>query len=272
METTTLESAPVTIPPDCLIVDYPYVLSGKRPKRFFINNGNEIIAAYMRTARKWEYESMMNLYANASRGGSFLEVGANIGTDTVLASDFFKNCYAFEPVALHVDLLHKNIELNQVTNIQVFPVAVGDAPGRTKVFLGESHNSGSSSLAPNHPSMSRSEEVEVVTLDTALPETVRDVTFMHIDTEGHDIKVLQGAKKFIQRQLQKPVIRIEFQPRTLALHGSNIAELIGFLDEFRYRAMFNANNNIVPFSYGVLIELFYLWRASDGWIDLLLVP
>jgi hypothetical protein len=107
---------------------------------------------------------------------------------------------------------------------------------------------------------------------TALPESVRDVTFMHIDTEGHDIKVLQGARRFITRQQNRPWIRIEFQPRTLSLHGSNVAELVAFMDEFRYHAMFNANNNIVPFSFPVLIELFYLWRNTDGWIDILLLP
>jgi FkbM family methyltransferase len=268
MDTTT--DAPKS---DHILVDYPYVLTGKRPKRFYVNAGNELIAGFIRTARKWDYELMANLYMTASRGGSFLEVGANIGSDTLLASDFFKDVYAFEPVAAHLDMLRKNIELNQVTNIQVFPFAVADASGTTRIYLGTQNNSGSSSLAPNHPGMEQQyQDVKVVSLDTALPESVRDVTFMHIDTEGHDIKVLQGAKRFITRQQNRPWIRIEFQPRTLSLHGSNVAELVAFMDEFRYHAMFNANNNIVPFSFPVLIELFYLWRNTDGWIDILLLP
>jgi FkbM family methyltransferase len=257
--------------PETEIITYPYSMNGKPHKRLCVIKGNDIITIFMKTARSWEYSLMVSLYSQMSRGGSFVEVGANLGTDTVFASDFFKTCYAFEPASRHTAIFRKNLELNNITNIQLFPVAASDHCGTTRLYFGQDHNTGSAALQPNLPGMTRFEDVQMVTLDSALPD-VTDVTFMHIDAEGHDVKVLQGAKNFISRQTQKPFIKMEFQPGTMSLHGSNIAELIGFLDEFKYKVLFNAMNYFVPLTHAMLIEMFYLWRPTHGWIDIYLAP
>jgi FkbM family methyltransferase len=256
---------------DYEIVQYPFAMQGKRPKRMYVPKGDDVISTFMKTARPWEFGNLVGLYQQTARGGSFVEVGANIGTDTVLASDFFKNCYAFEPFPRHGNVFRKNMELNEITSAQLFPVAVSDQCGTTKLYFPEKHNTGSAALMPNVPGMDGYLEVPMVTLDSALPE-VTDVTYLHIDAEGHDIKVLQGAKNFIARQTQRPFIKLEFQPGALSLHGSQIADLIAFMDDLQYRAMFNAASYLVPLSTGMLIEMFYSWRSSRGWIDIYLAP
>jgi FkbM family methyltransferase len=253
------------------IVEYPFAPPGKRRKRMCVPKGDDVITILMKTARSWEYGKAAVLYERTARGGSFVEVGANIGTDTVLASDFFKICYAFEPSSKHKDFFRRNMEMNEIRNVQLFTAAVSDQCGTTRLYYGESGNTGSAALRPNFAGMDRYEEVPMVTLDSALPE-VTDVTFLHVDAEGQDIKVLEGARKFIARQAQQPYIQMEFQPRTLSLHGSQIADLVGFMDEMKYGAAFNAQNFFMPMSAGVLIDLFYSWRKLNGWIDLYLWP
>jgi hypothetical protein len=105
-----------------------------------------------------------------------------------------------------------------------------------------------------------------------MPPHVRDVTYMHIDTEGHDIQVLKGASEFLSRQHQRPLIRMEFQPRALQMHGSHVSELIEIMERFEYTPKFNASGPMVCLSNAVLSELFTLWLPTDGWIDILLCP
>jgi len=256
---------------DCEIVQYPVDTRGKCPKRLCVPRGQDDITTFVKTARQYEYDLSASVYTRAARGGSFVEVGANIGTDTVMASDFFKSCYVFEPAARHMELLRKNIELNGITNVQTFCAAVSNQCGPGRLYSGEKNKSGSASLRQNNPDMQASEEVQTVTLDTALPG-VMDVTYIHIDAEGHDVKVLQGAYEFIKRQLARPYIKMEFQPQTMSLHGSHVSELIEFMEEFKYRGWFNASNFVVPLSPGILIDMYYLWKKTPGWIDIYLGP
>jgi len=252
------------------IVEYPFALRGGKPKRVCVPKSAKLEAGLITMARSWEYLTLAQTYAQAARGGSFVEVGANLGSDTVIAADFFKTVYAFEPAAANRRLLQKTIELNGLVNVQILPAAVSDKPGRAKFYLKEGDNTAVHSLHPNDPDMKPAEDVDVVTLDTAFDNSVRDVTYLHIDTEGHDIKVLQGGRQFIARQANRPVIRMEFQPRTLAAHGSDVSEIIAFIQEFQYRPFYMAGNFMVPLSETILTEMFRLWRGTQGWIDVFL--
>jgi FkbM family methyltransferase len=256
---------------DCEIVDYPVKTAG-RPKRFHLLRGNDHVTSQMKLARPWEYDLLNTIYSMTARGGSFVEVGANVGTDTVLASDFFRNCYAFEPVERNAEILRRNVELNNLHNVRVFQKAVSNRCGTAKLFAPVGNNCGTASLrAVEAGTEGHFTEIETVTLDSALPN-VRDVTFIHIDAQGHDLKVLQGAREFLGRQLARPYIRMEFQPATMRAHGSHVSELIEFIEEFQYSPVTNASGAMAPLSPGILIDMFYLWKKSKGWIDLYLAP
>jgi FkbM family methyltransferase len=257
---------------DAVIVAYPFALRGGNPKRVYVPKTAGWDAWQIKAADPWKYGGLAQLYAEAARGGSFVEVGANLGSDTVLASDFFKICYAFEPGAANRALLQKTLALNDICNVQVLSAAVSDQPGKANFYLKQGGGTGAHSLHPNDPDMIPREEVEVTTLDSGLPPTLIDVTYLHIDTEGHDIKVLRGARKFLARQAKRPVIRLEFQPRTLAMHGSNVAELNAFISEFGYNVFYCTENHMVPLNQRILVEMFGLWQDTRGWIDLYLSP
>jgi FkbM family methyltransferase len=264
---------PATNPPDdhTEVITYPYSPKGKKPKFICVPKGDDMVASSVRGATAWDFYLATQLYVRFGRGGSFVEVGANIGSDTVVASDFFKTCYAFEPLPKHVASIRKTLALNQITNVQLFAVAVSDRCGMNRIYAGPPGNTGAASLKQNHSGMDQFEEVPISTLDS-IPQTITDVTYLHIDTEGHDIKVLQGAREFIARQSQRPMIKMEFQPRTLTLHGSSVTELIQFLDEFQYISLFMAAGTLAPLTYATLTDMFFMWRKFEAWIDLYLAP
>jgi FkbM family methyltransferase len=256
---------------DFVVVGYPFTMVGGQSRQVCVPRSAILEAAQIRLARPWEYKTLAQTYRQSARGGSFVEVGAHLGSDTVLACDFFKTCYAFEPAAANRALLLRTVELNGIGNVRVIPAAVSDRTGKAW-FYTQDGVSATHSLAANDPDMEPREEVELVTLDTAFPPSVRDVTYLHIDAEGHDIKVLMGGRQFIARQENRPVIRMEFQPRTLALHGSSMADLAAIIHEFQYNIFFRAENYMVPLNQRILAEMFDLWQGTKGWIDIYLSP
>jgi FkbM family methyltransferase len=254
-----------------ILVKHPCHLAGRPANQFYIPKG-DIQEMLVATARYTEFGLQATLFQRSARGGSYLEVGANIGTDTVLASEFFKVCHVFEPSSQNVRLLRKNLELNGVSNFKIYPFAVGERGGEATLYLGEDRNVGGATLKPGNPESRRQEKVEIVTLDQAMPDDVTDITYMHIDTEGHDIQVLKGASKLLARQKQRPVVRIEFAPRALRQHGSEIGELMSIMESNRFIPVISAGGTLAPLSKSILTELFELWKDSQAWIDIYLCP
>ena len=67
--------------------------------------------------------------AVCSRGDTIIEIGANIGTETVGFVDIVGNAgkvYAFEPLPSNYQALKNLVDLNQYPNLEIFPFAVGD--------------------------------------------------------------------------------------------------------------------------------------------------
>jgi FkbM family methyltransferase len=252
-------------------VEYPFTTAAGKILKFFVPKG-DIIGSNIRMTRHWDYTFISHLYLWGSKRGSYVEVGANIGTDSALAREFFNVCYAFEPSSLNRELFVRNMERNGVGEIKLLPFAVSDRAEMTRLYLPRNDNVGGCSLMGDEGETQQWEEVRTVTLDAAMPPEVTDVGFIQIDTEGHDIKVLRGARQFLGRLKEKPIIKMEFQPRALKSHGSDVGDLTDFIKEFGYQIGINASMNMAPLSERVLTDLFELWQPTDAWLDIYLLP
>jgi FkbM family methyltransferase len=129
-----------------------------------------------------------------------LDIGANVG---LWSRDFvgsFKRVIAFEPVALFRECLEHNV---QGKNFEVHPIALGDQDTQGTMIITED-NSGHSHL---DPATMGSGSVKVVRLDTL---NFHDVSYIKIDCEGYEYRILQGAEQTIRRC--KPVVVIEQKP------------------------------------------------------------
>lgn len=124
--------------------------------------------------------------------GAFIDVGANIGLDTVLFSCFAPTL-AFEPV--HFDML-KNNSQNTFLPVEVSEFALSDTDGEGTVYMYQGPNKGANSM--EHPEFTGgSQTVQTRKLDSIIGDV--PVSFIKIDVEGHEYKVLDGAKGTIER-------------------------------------------------------------------------
>ena len=81
-------------------------------------------------------------------GMTVIDVGANVGIHTSIAARSVAphgTVYGFEPVPENFEILVGNLARNQLTNVVVEQLAVGDEVGRSTIYL-EEHSIGTHSL------------------------------------------------------------------------------------------------------------------------------
>jgi FkbM family methyltransferase len=137
-----------------------------------------------------------------------IDVGANAGYYAIPLSFIFESVYAFEPIPKIYKKLKKNIELNEIQNIVVYPEAVGAEDGKATFYYQESIdddkniNIGLSSFSKRNNFKTKKFEVKVNQLDTLF--VGQNIGLIKIDVEGHEFLVFQGARNLLARK--KPVV------------------------------------------------------------------
>ena len=137
-----------------------------------------------------------------------IEVGSNIGSQSVPLSRLARRLYAFEPQPTIFQTLCANLALNDVRNCQAFPMGAGECGGTfvvPPVGYDSSGNFGSVSLAPD----GQGTPVQVVALDDLMSSLVPDlrVRLIKVDVEGMERAVLSGACEMIARN--RPFLYVE---------------------------------------------------------------
>jgi len=148
---------------------------------------------------------------NLFEGQTFVDVGAHIGYYTILASKIVGpkgKVLAFEPSSENLALLAKNVELNNCTNVTIYPYAASDRAGNSKLYTIEDKSHGQKYLADGlndkpigegaslQKILDRDdyEEIKTVRLDDMLS---KPADMIKIDTEGSEKLVIDGAKNIL---------------------------------------------------------------------------
>lgn len=138
-----------------------------------------------------EFEDMAFVLHALRPEDTFVDVGANVGSYTILASCAIgARSITFEPIASTFAVLLDNIRLNGVeSRVQAHCVAVGEAAGRARMTT--AFDTGNRMVAAH--SEEETDEVPVVALDD-IP-LVCDANLIKIDVEGFERAVLAGAAR-----------------------------------------------------------------------------
>jgi FkbM family methyltransferase len=129
-------------------------------------------------------------------GSVFVDVGANVGYYTLLASKLVGNkgyVYAIEPIPSTVVLLKANVKLNDCTNVMVYKVAAWSYRGELTLNVPALMYGWASVMQKG-----RSIMVKAETIDNIL-QNVESVDILKVDVEGAELQVLQGAKEVLKR-------------------------------------------------------------------------
>lgn len=178
--------------------------------RFFIDDVEDSIKAVIVAGLQWEARNVEMLEKHVEPGSVVVEVGAHVGSHTVLIAGMVGRCgrvYAFEPQRKLYRELHRNLARNGITNVVPLKYAIGAGDARIiEMNLPPPGNEGGTGIGAG------GEEAELRNLDEFGFERV---SVLKIDVEGHEDAVLDGAVATIRRN--RPVILIEIM-------GGNLLE------------------------------------------------
>jgi len=124
-----------------------------------------------------------------------VEVGANIGTHTVVLAGLAGRVIALEPCLETFDVLESN--LDTFGNVQLLQIAAGASRGSVGLLT-----------KPNNPGgteVTGAGEIDMSTVDYIFCNS--DIDFLKLDCEGSELAVLQGAEQTIARC--RPLLYVE---------------------------------------------------------------
>jgi FkbM family methyltransferase len=176
------------------------------------------------------------------RGDVVFDVGANLGTFTLLFSDLVGlhgSVHSFEPVPPTLALLNEAIRLDgRYRNIFVNAVACSEAPGTTEIIVPggdygqaslRAHSSGSWATSANVVRFS----VSTIRLDDYAAERhLNQLDFIKCDAEGAELFVLKGATGLLKEF--EPLLHLEVGEGWTRDFGYGPSDLVDFLEKVGY--------------------------------------
>lgn len=138
-----------------------------------------------------EFEDMAFVLHFLRPGDLFVDIGANIGSYTILASAAKANVISFEPVPSTFEALLDNVHLNRLERtVEARNAAVGRNTGELEMIADQ--DTTNQVLVGGSQYAGKSVRVPVVTLDSVLQG--KTPKLIKIDVEGFETEVLAGAK------------------------------------------------------------------------------
>lgn len=182
----------------------------------------------LRAVRRWHYPRRVARFAESDwppaagaralvrPGSGAVDAGANIGCVTVLLSRWVGaggHVFSFEPAPETFDLLERAVRRLALKNVEPVCAALSDQPGFATLSI-PAGREGIENLyeatlegLPNDARPARAVRVRTVRLDDVVNTWNGGISFIKIDVEGHEEKVLRGGLETLRRH--RPALLIE---------------------------------------------------------------
>lgn len=179
-------------------------------------------------------------------GGTFVDVGANVGmfTETLLERRPDCTAHLFEPVPKYFEICTERFAANP--KVTVYPYGVGPEPGKHTIYKPK-HNYGGNSLVKElcyddrenaevrQDTVFIPEEIELVDFSVFAKENgIGDVDFVKTDTEAYDYAVLQSMLPWLRERSYLPAILSEMLSPTFHTRAKEQQEAVDALVALGY--------------------------------------
>ena len=161
----------------------------------------------------YEYD-MMNFLLNYLRDDDiFIDIGANIGVYSLLASSIIKSgeIYALEPIPKNYSRLVENLKLNNITNAMAYPLAAFSSQRVVTMDLADEDCMASITTKKSASSV----QVQTNTLDGLFASKLNHTILIKLDAEGAELDILRGATNLMTSPTP-PVWLIDYYTKDVA--------------------------------------------------------
>jgi FkbM family methyltransferase len=191
------------------------------------------------------------------KGGTLIDIGANIGLISLGCATHAGRIYAIEPGEETYEILKTKVA--PCPNVTVHKLLIGQNKASKTFLFNSTDPTGSTSVAKDADFSAHSNLVPTtytaVSLDS-FATNIEHIDFIKIDTEGSEIEILKSAEQTIARH--KPTALIEFNAHTLMNFGDiNPPQALAYIRAMWphvYRVEKDASISTVRDSYTFMYE------------------
>ncbi len=146
-------------------------------------------------------------YIPIPKGSIVVDVGAHIGTFSVMVARKAHKVLAFEPEPSNFQMLKKNKELNHLENVSIFEMAVSGSSGYQDITVYGKDSTGNHSLYQGSTSGAGKKRVQTISLDEIIrKEALTRIDFLKLDCEGAEHDILKHMSFEIARKIMGMVM------------------------------------------------------------------
>jgi FkbM family methyltransferase len=201
-------------------------------------------------------------------GMTVVDVGANFGYYSLLASKLVGpagKVLAIEPNSENCRLLLSSLSMQQISNVEVVPVACDVATGWAYYSTHVGSNGG---LVEEENLLTRP---GVVVPTFRLDDLVEGpVGLLKLDVEGAEGRVVKGAGRIIERD--RPVVTTELKQEMLErVSNMGLADYLGYFERQGYVPSVLERSGARR-SFPSMVELLADWHDLDELRDILMIP
>jgi FkbM family methyltransferase len=197
--------------------------------RFAVDT-QDLIQRYLYLFGTWEPRMTQWLRRRLRPGDTFVDVGANIGYFSVLASQLVGpegQVVAIEASRAFQDRLEQNARLNGCTNIRAVQTAVSDKQQTLTFILASSNNMGANSIVPYDGPAESTFEIEAFPLPDVLEsDEIAKARVIKVDVEGAEGSVVRGMAPLLDQLRPDAEVTVEVTPDRIAQLGDSVEELL----------------------------------------------
>jgi len=234
----------------------------------------DMVQTYLYFFRVWEPVISKYLLDRLSDGDIFIDVGANVGYYTLLASSRVGangRVFAIEAASSTYAKLRQNLLQNHAGNVSTFHLAVSDTPGQVAVWLNQEDSSGTTTLSHvggRRKALTIVETVEAKPLQQIVDaEIIRKARFIKIDVEGAEWAVVKSLAELLKTVSPRTEFIIEVNQGSVRRSGGTTEELLGYFAAAGFEPFVIANRYDIGFLVSKVrraeLQRFDGWKLSE---------
>ncbi|MEU7150022.1 FkbM family methyltransferase [Streptomyces sp. NPDC045456] len=198
-----------------------------------VTDTQDLIQRYIYLFGVWEPHLTRWLERRLRPGDVFVDVGANIGYYSLLASRLVGEKGAVVALEASPDfhrVLRKQVVINGCRNVRAVNAAISDREEMLTFTLASSHNMGANSIVPYAGEAESTFEVAAQPLSEVLSaDELARARVIKIDVEGAEGSVVRGLVPLLDQLRPDAELAIEVTPQRMLELGESAEELLGAL-------------------------------------------
>ncbi|MDA9164411.1 FkbM family methyltransferase [Alphaproteobacteria bacterium] len=183
-----------------------------------------------------------------------MDIGANMGIYTILASKYVEKVIAFEPTKKNAALINLSLVNSNSENCLIYQNIVSNQDDKIQ-FLEVSESGLSRAITTNSDTVMKQINDEYGKLETNIDEykcitidslNLDRIDIMKIDVEGFELKVIDGAIETLKR-CRPRLIMIEVVESAMVLNGDKPKDLVVVLNKLGYSPKILSKGRLVEY-------------------------